>query len=253
MTIPWTPANETQKPELFWRSAAATADIVEKSSTLNVAIDAYVDGVMSLGVTVVGTDVPASQYETMFLRSLIKNLVVYGYSNWRRLTTEDSEEHVYQVPGGEESAVRFDPHELAWIADHRADTKDPKLAEITAEENPFSTIVLTPPLETRPDGYGARAYRDAERIENMLENHSRRDSHNSTPGVFTFVDNDAFQTRGRAGGQGWLSSGLDIDTTTGMEGATRSLNYNDLVAAREEVRPRWRCGTHPLRTPRDFI
>lgn len=31
MMIPWTPANETQKPELFWRSAAATADIVEKS------------------------------------------------------------------------------------------------------------------------------------------------------------------------------------------------------------------------------
>lgn len=152
---------------------------------------------MSVGVTVAGSDAPASQYETMFLRSLIKNLVVYGYSNWRRLTTEDSEEHVYQVPGGEESAVRFDPHELAWIADHRADTKDPKLAKITAEENPFSTIVLAPPLESRPDGYGARAYRDAERIENMLENHSRRDSHNSTPGVFTFVDNDAFQVRPR--------------------------------------------------------
>lgn len=222
--IPWTPANETQKSELFWESAAATADIVEKSSTLNVAIDAYVDGVMSLGVTAKGSDVPASQYETMFLRSLIRNLVVYGYSNWRRLTTDDSEEHVYQVPGGEESAgcasyggggalgvwrrpltpptprppqaVRFDPHELAWVADHRSDTQDPKLAEITAEENPFNTIVLTPPLETRPDGYGARAYRDAERIEAMLENHTRRDAHNSMPGVFTFVDNDAFQTRG---------------------------------------------------------
>ena len=33
---------------------------------------------MSLGVVVAGTDTPASQYETMFLRSLIKNLVVYG-------------------------------------------------------------------------------------------------------------------------------------------------------------------------------
>lgn len=31
---------------------------------------------MSLGVTAAGTDVPASQYETMFLRSLVKNLVV---------------------------------------------------------------------------------------------------------------------------------------------------------------------------------
>jgi hypothetical protein len=39
--IPWTPARETQKSELFWQSAAATADIVERSSTLNVAIDAY--------------------------------------------------------------------------------------------------------------------------------------------------------------------------------------------------------------------
>lgn len=190
---------------------------------------------MSLGVTVAGSDTPASQYETMFLRSLIKNLVVYGtrrpprapprgrvsvahaplfpprrsrrlrrlrrldsrygYTNYRRLTSDDSEEHVYQVPGGDESAVRFDPDELAWIADHRSDSSDPKLAEITADEAPFSTIVLMPPLETRPDGYGARAYRDAERIEAMLENHSRRDAHNSMPGVFTFVDNDAFQVR----------------------------------------------------------
>ena len=37
---------------------------------------AAVDGVMSLGVTAAGTDVPASQYEAMFLRSLVKNLVV---------------------------------------------------------------------------------------------------------------------------------------------------------------------------------
>ena len=37
---------------------------------------AAVDGVMSLGVVVAGSDTPASQYETMFLRSLIKNLVV---------------------------------------------------------------------------------------------------------------------------------------------------------------------------------
>ena len=119
----------------------------------------------------------------------------YGYTNYRRLTSDDSEEHVYQVPGGDESAVRFDPDELAWIADHRSDSSDPKLAEITADEAPFSTIVLMPPLETRPDGYGARAFRDAERIEAMLENHSRRDAHNSMPGVFTFVDNDAFQVR----------------------------------------------------------
>ena len=88
----------------------------------------------------------------------------YGYTNYRRLTSDDSDEHVYQVPGGDESAVRFDPDELAWIADHRSDSSDPKLAEITADEAPFSTIVLMPPLETRPDGYGARAYRDAERI-----------------------------------------------------------------------------------------
>lgn len=198
------------------------------------AAAAAVDGVMSLGVTVAGSDTPASQYETMFLRSLVKNLVVYGtrrpprclfrgcvsvahapppappprrsrprpaairrygYTNYRRLTSDDSEEHVYQVPGGDESAVRFDPDELAWIADHRSDSSDPKLAEITADEAPFSTIVLMPPLETRPDGYGSRAFRDAERIEAMLENHSRRDAHNSMPGVFTFVDNDAFQVR----------------------------------------------------------
>ena len=73
----------------------------------------------------------------------------YGYTNYRRLTSDDSDEHVYQVPGGDESAVRFDPDELAWIADHRSDSSDPKLAEITADEAPFSTIVLMPPLEVR--------------------------------------------------------------------------------------------------------
>ena len=74
----------------------------------------------------------------------------YGYTNYRRLTSDDSDEHVYQVPGGDESAVRFDPDELAWIADHRSDSSDPKLAEITADEAPFSTIVLMPPLEVAP-------------------------------------------------------------------------------------------------------
>ena len=37
---------------------------------------APLDGVMALGVVVEGSDPPASQYETMVLRSLIKNLVV---------------------------------------------------------------------------------------------------------------------------------------------------------------------------------
>ena len=108
-----------------------------------------------------------------------------------------------------------------WVADVQPDATG---LDLDATDELFSTIVLAAPLETRPDGVVARAYRDAEHLEILKDNLIKRDNHSklcprcrlvlflfvayhrrpsdSTPAVYTFIDNDAFQTRGRAGGQG---------------------------------------------------
>lgn len=208
------------------------------------------DGVLSTGL-LRDNGVQASPEDVMFVRSLVTNLVVYGYTNFRLIANVDDDQPVFQVPRGADCAVRFDQETLTWKADIQKGSMDPALDVVIETVDMFQTIVLAPPLETRPDGYVARAYRDAEQLEIIRTNLIKRDLHNSTPAVFTFVDNASFQTRGRAGGQGWLSSGLDIDNN--MEGATRSLTYDDLIAARSEMVQSAAMATDRESAPRSMV
>lgn len=205
----------------------------------------YVDGVLSRGVLTKDGSRASSLYQIFltstpmacpgahtsvvltnappaFTLGLIQNLVIFGYAIWRPLTEEGDPDPVYQVPTGRHVSVRFDKETLTWVPDfHSTANTAVDLANEDSEE--WKVIMLTPPLESRPDGYGSRAGHDARRIEEMYENQAKRDSFNSVPSCFTTIDDNLFQTRGRAGGQGWLTTGLDIDPQTGMEGSTRSL------------------------------
>ena len=231
-TIPWR-STITKKTSEYWEKVNQIADVFERSATLSIALDAYTDGVLSRGLLDSKGNTAGAMYR-IFISSVIRNLVIYGYCVWRQISEgEADEEAVYQVPNGQYASVRFDRDRLEWVADlYKSGEED---VDYEGGDDDWNVIVLIPPLESRPDGYGARAYREAEYIETMKDNQQARDTYNSRPSVFTTVDNQAFTTRGRSGGSGWLSSGLDIDPSTGLEGSTRSLDYGDLVAARAQM------------------
>ena len=231
-SIPWT-STITKKTSEYWERVNEIADVFERSATLSIALDAYTDGVLSRGLLDSKGNTAGAMYR-IFISSVIRNLVIYGYCVWRQISEGDAdEEAVYQVPNGQYASVRFDRDRLEWVADlYKTGEED---VDYEGADDDWNVIVLIPPLESRPDGFGARAYREAEFIETMKANQQARDTFNSRPAVFTTVDNQAFTTRGRAGGAGWLSSGLDIDPSTGLEGSTRSLDYGDLVAARAQM------------------
>lgn len=67
------------------------------------------------------------------------------------------------------------------------------------------------------------------------QNSAERDFFNSRPNAFVSINEADFSARGRAGGQTFLKSGLDIDSHTGEEGMTRGMNYEDLLATRAAV------------------
>ena len=83
--------------EEFWQACSAIRTMSERSSTMNAAVDAFCDGILSPGLLKFGTDEPASAEDTVFVRQIVTNLVIYGYSCYRRLTDDSSQVHVYQV------------------------------------------------------------------------------------------------------------------------------------------------------------
>ena len=73
--------------------------------------------------------------------------------------------------------------------------------------------------------FAAQAYHASVRIEELFKNSAERDAFNSRPSAYVTINDADFSTRGRAGGQPFLRSGLDIDPHTGEEGMTRGMKY----------------------------
>ena len=121
----------------------------------------------------------ATAEDLMFIRTMIENLVTYGYTNYRLLLVREDGQAVFQVPRGSHSAVRFDEEVFRWVADIQPDATGMMTTgfDLDAPDEQFSTIVLAAPLETRPDGVVARAYRDAEHLELLKDNLVKRDNH----------------------------------------------------------------------------
>lgn len=149
--IPWT-STITKKTSEYWERVNEIADVFERSATLSIALDAYTDGVLSRGLLDSKRNTAGAMYR-IFISSVIRNLVIYGYCVWRQISEgEADEEAVYQVPNGQYASVRFDSDRLEWVADlYKTGEED---VDYEGADDDWNVIVLIPPLESRPDGYG---------------------------------------------------------------------------------------------------
>ena len=61
-------SHQRESSEEFWEACSAIQRMSERSSTMNAAVDAFCDGILSPGLLRFGTDQPASAEDTVFIR-----------------------------------------------------------------------------------------------------------------------------------------------------------------------------------------
>lgn len=239
----------------FVEHCNAVTELYENSGIQTVAVGAYQNAINSTGLRFSKSKEPARGMVTTAINDIVKNLCIYGYSCYRIIPTTARvgvDEIPVQVPSGCQMAVRFSGNRARWVPDvARGNVAESVLPDLGPtytdgynsddtdddedEEGSWQCIVVNPPTETRLTSYAAQSYNDAVRIERILKNVETRDSFNSTPHCYTTINEQELTAKGRAGGQVFLKSGLDIDPHTGEEGMTRGLDYKELLASRAAV------------------
>jgi len=229
--------------------------LYEISGIQNVAVNAYINSIIAGGLRFAGSKEPVSGMLLSAVVDMIRNLCLFGFTAYRILSVDaevGSDDLAIQVPSGTEVSVRFSQSRMKWVPDiaqsddAAADAMDMSLftvgeaAESDDEDpdgdpNGWKCIVWMPPTETRLCSFAAQSQQDALRIEEIYKNIATRDAFNSRPACYTVVNESELSARGRAGGQPFLRSSLDVDATSGTEGMTRGMDYQELLATRAAV------------------
>lgn len=220
-----------RKQSAFYEHILKIEDLYEVSGIQSVAVNAFINSILSTGLRFKKTKLPARGMVLTTVVDWIRNLCLYGYTCFRVLVDEDavSENFAVQVPSGASVPVRFSRSRLRWVPDLRnGATTNPldaladmqEESEDEDEDDPlrWQCIVWMPPTEQRCTSFAAQAYYDSVRIEELYKNSAERDHFNSRPSAYVTINDGELSTRGRAGGQPFLKSGLDIDPHTGEEG-----------------------------------
>lgn len=222
-----------------------------------VAVNAYINSILASGLRYIDTKEPVKGMLLSTINEMIKNLCLFGFVSYRVLSVDanvGTDDLAVQVPSGVDVPVRFSQNRLRWVPDlggkgaATGDTVDFDVSDFTGEAAESDTdandpdsfgdwqcIVWMPPTETRCTSFAAQSQEDALRIEEIYKNIQTRDAFNSRPACYTQINDADFSARGRAGGQPFLKSSLDIDAHTGEEGMTRGMDYQQLLATRAAV------------------
>lgn len=217
--------------EQFWDELARVKDIFEQNSTMAVAFEAIVDEILRPGLYKADSTDPADPIEYVFVTDILKNLVLYGYSTYKRVDVKGSA--AYQVPDGSEVSVKFDPDENRWKADKKnkfdfvkSITKGGK-ADDENDEDDLNVVIISPPTENGPVSFAHRTLPEALRMERFMHHMELRDIHNSRRECFVTVDNNAISTSNT--GMPWMHSSMPAGS------ALASGGYNELVENRMEM------------------
>lgn len=228
-----------RKQEAFYMHISQIEDLYEVSGIQSVAVNAYINSILSTGLRFAADKTPARGMVLTTVVDWIRNLCLFGFCCYRILVDEEpeSEDFAVQVPSGAQVPVRFSRSRLRWVPDLRSgNTANPLdvLSDVADESDDddditdplrWRCVVWMPPTEQRCTSFAAQAYHDSVRIEELFKNSAERDAFNSRPSAYVTINDADFSTRGRAGGQPFLRSGLDIDPHTGEEGMTRGMKY----------------------------
>lgn len=222
---------------LFWDELAKVKDIFEQNTTMNVALEAVMDEILRPGLYKNQTLEPASPMQYVFVNDIVKNLILYGYSAFKK--AEGKGEHVFQVPDGSEVSIKFSQKEQKWVADRKnkfsiieSESKghsvndDFDLVDEDEEED-LDVVILSPPTESGPVSFVHRSMPEALRLERFMHHMETRDLHNATRECYVSVDNNAVSVTNT--GAPWMSSAIP----TGAAIATG--DYNSLVENRIDM------------------
>lgn len=197
------------------------------SGIQSVSVNAYINSIMSTGLRFVEDKTPARGMVLTTVVDWIRNLCLFGFCCYRILQEDEpTKDLAVQVPPGSNVPVRFSSSKLRWVPDLRSGNGTNPM-DVTSELQDASDdedddrdplrwrcIVWMPPTEQRCTSFAAQAYHDSVRIEELYKNSAERDAFNSRPSAYVTINEADFSARGRAGGQPFLQSGLDIDPHT---------------------------------------
>lgn len=99
-----------------------TANAYASNPTESVAVNAYINAILSTDLRLSDSGAPARGMVLTAVVDLIKNLVLYGYSCFRMLSTEipDDGNVPIQIPSGAAMPVRFSSKRLRWVPDFKS-------------------------------------------------------------------------------------------------------------------------------------
>lgn len=250
-TLVGLPGNAASGRSEFLDHLKDIEELYQISGIQSVAVGAFVNAVMASGLRFSKSKKPVRGMLLSAISEFIRNLCLYGFVSYRILDTEadvGTDDIAVQVPSGADVPVRFSSTLLRWVPDltqkgsvssgggiFGEETEETDDDEDADEPGRWKCVVWMPPGEKRCSSFGAMSQPDAQRIEEIYQNLANRDNFNSRPAAFVSISEGDFSARGRAGGQTFLKSGLDIDSHTGEEGTTRGLNYEELISTRAAV------------------
>jgi len=217
--------------QLFWDELGRVKDIFEQNSTMAIAFEAIVDEILRPGLYKKDSTEPADPTEYVFVNDILKNLVVYGYSTFKRVDKNGTV--AYQVPDGSEVSVKFDTETNKWTADKKnkydflENHNFAKESDAEEDEADLDVVIISPPTENGPVSFAHRTMPEALRMERFMHHMEIRDIHNSRRECYVTVDNNAISTTGT--GMPWLNSSLPTGS------AIASGDYNSLVENRIEM------------------
>ena len=217
----------------FWDELSRVRDIFEQNSTMAVAFEAIVDEILRPGLYKSDSTEPADPIEYVFVTDILKNLVLYGYSTFKRVDVKGSA--AYQVPDGAEVSVKFNADENRWVADKKNKYDFANIAEIGEtdkhddddDDEDLEVVIISPPTENGPVSFAHRTLPEALRMERFMHHMELRDIHNSRRECFVTVDNNAISTSNT--GMPWMHSSMPSGA------ALATGDYNSLVENRIEM------------------
>lgn len=221
----------------FWAELERVKDIFEQNTTMHIAFEAIVDEILRPGLYKKESTEPADPIQYVFVNDILRNLVVFGYSTYKKIEV-GKENVMYQVPDGSDVSVKFDSESNKWVADKKnsfADItsqgttgKNDFLLETNAgDEEELNVVILTPPTEFGPVSCAHRTIPEALRMERFMHHLELRDKHNSHRETFVTVDNSAVATSNS--GMPWMGSSMPSGS------ALATGDYTSLVENRIEM------------------
>lgn len=105
--------------EAFYAHLREIESLYEVSGVQSVAVNAYINAILSTGLRFAGSGLPARGMVLTAVVDLIRNLVLFGFSCFRMLATDpDGDGNLpIQIPSGASMPVRFSSKRLRWVPD----------------------------------------------------------------------------------------------------------------------------------------